>query len=203
MARIPPKRALRAQVRARPKPMPHAGPGAAAPAPVPDPFDYSADPILQRIRALGQQRGADAEASATRLRQEAELDFSDAQNRLGRDEVEQPKRLTENLNRSNLFYSSEFGKQQGNLATGLLENRAAAGRRHNERLGGIESGLLGARRGIADDDIEAEEGAAGRLRDMLGDLPMQRPQRQPRPQRPQRVPRPPRLGLPRTPPTPY
>jgi hypothetical protein len=141
-----------------------------------DPYDFSGDPMLQRIRALGQARLQDAEAAAINLRRQAELDYGDVQARLGRERVERPRALTNALNQQNLFYSGEFGRQQSNLARSLLENEAGEQRRYQERLGGIESGLLEARRGYEQSGLEAEEEAAERLRERLGDLSFQQQQ---------------------------
>src|SRR2546423_262222 len=59
------------------KPAPAAQPVAGALAGTADPYDASADPTLQRILALGQQRGADAEAEALRLRKQLAIDYGD------------------------------------------------------------------------------------------------------------------------------
>ena len=153
-------------------PMPGAPPGAPAEQPAVDPYDYSADPILQQIRALGTQRVADAQAEAIRLRAQEAADWTDTQAQLGREQVERPRALTENLNRSNLFYSSEYGKQQSGLARQLAEDAAGAQRAHLGRLSGIESGLTETQRAAAEQGIGAEGEAAQRMRDRLGDLPL-------------------------------
>jgi len=149
--------------------------GAPGQPPEANPYDYSADPILQRIQALGESRFADAQAEAIRLRREAELDYGEVQQRLGRERVEKPRALTENLNQSGLFYSSHFGQEQSNLARSLLENEGVEQRKYQGRLSGIESGLLAARRSADEAGMDAEEEAAARLRERLGDLSLGRP----------------------------
>ncbi len=145
------------------------GAPAAPAAPAVDPYDYSADPILQQIKALGAQRMADAQAAAIRARATETSDYGDVQARLGREQVEKPRELTENLNKGNLFYSSEFGKQQTSLSRALAENAAGEQRRHQERLAGIDQGVLGVEREVQGEGISAEEAAAERLRERLGD----------------------------------
>jgi hypothetical protein len=161
----------RGQVRPR-TPAPSAPAPVTPQQPVVDPYDFSADPMLQRIRASLQARLQDAEAAAIRLRSEAELDYGDIQQKLGRERIEKPRALSNALNEQNLFYSGAFGKQQTDLARSLLETEAGAHRTHTGRLGEIETGLLGARRSHEEGSAEAEEEAAERLRERLGDLPM-------------------------------
>lgn len=151
---------------------PAAGGVAQAPEELADPFDFSTDPILQRIQALGNRRRAEAQAAAGAARRQAEADWTDVQARLGREQVERPKALTENLNKGNLFYSSEFGKQQSDLARSLVEEAGAAQSAHQRRLGDIEAGLRDEEEDIESDLIGAQESAADRLRERLGDLPL-------------------------------
>lgn len=155
------------------QPQPEPGPpGAPAPEPFVDPYDFSADPVLQRIMAIGARRRAEAQAQALAARTGEEADWRDVQARLGRERIERPKALTEDLNRGNLFYSTEFGKQQGALARNLLEQAAGAERSHLERLSEIETAQRGVEEGVEDDIAAAREEAAARLRDRLGDLPI-------------------------------
>lgn len=146
-----------------------------------DPYDYTTDPVLQRIKAFGAQRLADAQAAAIRARQVAQSDYGDVQARLGREQIERPRALTESLNKSNLFYSTEYGKQQTGLARTLAENAADEQRRHQERLAGIDQGVLDVERGVQGESMSAEEAAAERLRERLGDLPVGRQERRPMP----------------------
>jgi hypothetical protein len=150
-----------------------APPGQAGPSdPYVDPYDFSTDPILQKIKAASQQRMADAQARAIRLRGEEDADYADVQRHLAKERVDKPRQLTESLNDQNLFYSGAFGKQQTELATSLLDNEASAQRTHDTRLGGINDWLLGSQRDEESVVGEGEEGAAGRLAERLGDLPI-------------------------------
>lgn len=153
---------------------PGQGPPALGAPPEVDPYDYSGDPVLQRIKAFGAQRLADAQAAAIRARGVAESDYGDVRARLGREQIDRPRALTESLNKGNLFYSSEYGKQQTDLSRNLAENAAAEQRRHQERLAGIDEGVLDVERGIQGESMSAEEAAAERLRERLGDLPVGR-----------------------------
>lgn len=155
------------------------GGGGGLGAPEADPYDYSADPLLQRMRAFGAQRLAEAQAAAIRARQVAESDYGNVQARLGRERVERPKALTESLNKGNLFYSSEFGKQQTDLSRVLAESAAEEQRRHQERLTGIEQGVLDVGREVEGENMSAEEAAAARLQERLGDQQFQQPQPRP------------------------
>lgn len=166
---------------------------AGAPAGVVDPYDTSGDPTLQRILALGQQRKDDAEAEALRLRKQLAIDYGDselarslgldeetiaaaAQNPFSRiakmrlNEVNKPRALDEGL--GNLFYSSTGNQRRSDLSSALLEDRANAERDVRGGLSGIENSLLATERDIQSGDISANEDAAQRLRDRLGDLPL-------------------------------
>lgn len=156
----------------QPQPEPGQQQGVNPGEPMQDPYDFSADPVLQRIMAMGERRRAEAQASALAARNTEEADWRDVQARLGREQVERPKALTENLNKGNLFYSSEFGTQQGNLARSLLEDAASAQRTHLGRLSDIESGQRGIEEGVEEDIASARESAAERMRERLGDLPL-------------------------------
>ena len=163
-------------------------------APGADPYSYESDPVLQRTRALGERTIAEAEADALRQRRQLALDYGDEQaaRELGLSEADiaaakanpfsarakqakaahdQPVALDENLNKGNLFYSSARGTQQQNLSMALLEDQAGAARSFNEGAGGIAQGLLGTRRGVEEGNWAAEQDAAGRRQQQIGDLP--------------------------------
>jgi len=174
-----------------PAPAPAAAPGA-APA---NPYDFSVDPILQRIKAFGEQSVRDAEAEALRYRKQLAIDYGDAdlarslglddatiaaagsnalstRAKLGRERVARPKALDEQLNdRDNLFYSGARIKQQGDLSTALLDQENTARGAVQGRFSDIESALTSARSAAAERNIGGEEDAADRLRERLGDRP--------------------------------
>lgn len=158
-----------------------------------DPYDPSLDPTLQRIRARGQARIAEAQAEALRLRREAALEYGDEglarelglsdadiaaardnpfsiRAKLAKARAEAPKQLDEDLNQQNLFYSGTRVARQSDLANSLLERESNAAGAIRSRLGDIQRGLTDTERDIEGENIGAEEDAAARLRDRLGDL---------------------------------
>jgi hypothetical protein len=176
-------------------------PGAGAPAPgapAVNPYDYSADPAYQRIRALGQRDVGDAEAQALAARKQLAIDQGDpslapdeqtaAAARanpfsimagLAKHRAEDPRALIEADNSQNLFYSSTAAKHQSDLVRSLLESETNARAQGRSAASQIGAGLLRARQGAADQLGQAQEEAAGRLRERLGDLPVGAQQVQP------------------------
>lgn len=175
-------------------------PGAGAPGQIEDPYNFESDPALQRIIALGQRRTAEAEARALARRKQLAIEFGDES--LADDEAtklaarnnpfsrraqfekaarEEPKALTENLNQGNLFYSSEFGKRQSDLAQNLLARQQAMQMEARGGVSDIDDELRGVREGVEETIFGAREDAADRMRERLGDLPMRRPGFQIRP----------------------
>lgn len=157
-------------------------------------YDFSADPILQTIQGQSQQRQAEAEASALAARKQLAIDFGDPS--LAPDEAtrqaalanpfsrralfekqaaEQPKQLTQQLSQQNLGYSSAGAKQQSDLATQLLGEQAAMQGEARGRLSDIDQQRRGTLSGIQDALVQAQQDAAGRLRDRLGDLSVRQP----------------------------
>lgn len=157
-----------------------------------DPYDFSSDPALLRIQALGQRTIAEAEADALRQRRQLALDYGDAQaaRELGLSEadiaaaganpfsvrakqakaaVERPKELSANLSKANLGYSSAGATQQTDLATGLLEDQSNAARDFQGASGGIAQHLLEARRGVEEGNWQAQQDAATRRQEQMGD----------------------------------
>jgi hypothetical protein len=171
---------------------PGGGGGAGAPAsPDVNPYDYSADAGYQRVRAIGQRDVGDAEAQALAARKQLAIDQGDpslapdAQTAaaasanpfsimagLAKHRAEDPRALTEADNSQNLFYSGAAAKHQSDLVRSLLESETNARAQGRSAASQIDSGLLQARQGAADQTAQAQEEAAGRLRDRLGDLPV-------------------------------
>jgi hypothetical protein len=171
--------------------------GALAPAPVAqppavDPYDFSMDPALQRIQALGQRTIAEAEADALRQRRQLALDYGDEQaaRELGlseadiaaakanpfsvrakqaREAVERPRDLSANLSKANLGYSSAGVGQQMDLSRALLEDQSNAARAFQGATGGISQHLLEARRGVEEGNWQAQQEAAARRQEQMGD----------------------------------
>lgn len=137
-----------------------------------DPYDYSADPILQQIRALGVQRMADAQAAAIRERATAEADWADTQASDTRDQTRMPRALIDSLSSHNLGYSSAGNTQQTDLARSLTEGAAAHQRAYQEQLSGIQGHLTDTERDVAAGNVSAEQDAAQRLQDRIGDTPV-------------------------------
>jgi hypothetical protein len=184
------------RVAAAPRPGPLAQ--AAAPAPVqppPNPYDFSSDPLYQRIMALGEQRTEQANAAALSARTQDVIDYGDpdlarslglgdaaataaARNPfsvlagLARNEKAAPAALDESLNKQNLFYSGARGKQQSDLAMSLGQNRYNAWQANTGRLTGITNTLTGSLNAIADQESQAAQDAATRRQQQLGDLPV-------------------------------
>jgi hypothetical protein len=142
--------------------------------------DYSADPILQQIRALAIRNEAAAQAQAGDSRRQAllsfgyvpGLDYGDAATaeaarqspfsvvqQLARTHGQRVRSLDENLNKSNLYYSSYRGQQLGNEATAYLGEQAGAQEKLQGILGSISSGLAGARQTEAERVAQAEQDA--------------------------------------------
>jgi hypothetical protein len=176
------------------RPLPRRGAAAPAPAPQPavDPYDFSMDPALQRIQALGQRTIAEAEADALRQRRQLALDYGDEQaaRELGLSEadiaaakanpfsvrakqakeaIERPRELSGNLSKANLGYSSAGAGQQADLARSLLENQSNAARAFQAGAGSISQGLLGARRGVEEGNWQAVQDAATRRQEQMGE----------------------------------
>jgi len=147
-----------------------------------NPFDFSTDPILQRIAALQTMRRQDAQAEATRLRSELDIEFGfgaagdtnpfSVRAKLAEQEQKAPGKLDESLNPSNLFYSSTRDTRQADLSKSLLEARASAEGAYRKRGSDIEGGLRSALLNADEEDARAREDAAERLRERLGDLPV-------------------------------
>ena len=156
-----------------------------------DPYDFSADPILQRVQALGARRTAEAEAAALAARRQLAIDTGDVS--LAPDEEtrqqalnnpfsvraqfekkahDQPLQLAGQLSQQNLGYSSAGATQQSNLATSLLGEQASNQATERQALSGIEEALRQAREGAQNDITAAQEDAAARLQQRLGDTPV-------------------------------
>ena len=156
-----------------------------------DPYDFSADPILQRVQALGERRSAEAEAQALAARRELAISSGDEslapdeETRLAahnnpfstaalfaRKAAEEPKALVAGLSKQNLGYGSEGAKQQSNLATALLGEQASNQAATRGHLSDINAALLSAQQGVQNDITDAQGAAADRLQTRIGDTPV-------------------------------
>jgi hypothetical protein len=153
-----------------------------------DPFDLSADPILQRIRALSQRGRADAQAEAQRLISQLAIEYGDEEaggaaaaanpfsikKKLAEARVKEPRQLIESLNKENLFYSSTKDIKENDLLKDLLGRETSASNAYRGARGDISENLRRALLGYDESDAEALGGAEERLRDRYGDLPIRR-----------------------------
>lgn len=149
--------------------------------------NYESDPVLARIRALGQQNVANAESEAAALRKQAVIDtgLADVGAELGLDAAtlqaarENPlsvaarlanearlreSQLNESLNQQNLFFSGHRGTQLGELARSQMAEQADLTRDLRAALGGIDQGVLEARQAASLDEQGAMEAAAEAMR---------------------------------------
>ena len=175
------------QARANPN---AAGPAASAPGAAPGAppagnpsFDYSSDPILQKIKAISGQSRDNARAEAGNLRRQTAIDFGDegiarqvgdestvaaaAGNpfsylaRLNRDGQEATRQTEQNYG-GNLFFSGARGNALGQLGQNLIERQADVTGQGRARLGEIEANLLAAEQFASAQEMQAEEDAAQR-----------------------------------------
>ena len=170
---------------------PATAPGAASGAPnaAGSPFDYSADPILQQIRAAGQQQIASQEAATLAGQRRLLTDYGDpdlarsilgAGDPAGQAAGQNPfsvrtnmKRsydqgvgsLEEGLNKSNLFYSSTRGKELGNAATAYQGQQAGAARQVQDMLSELAAALVATRTGVSSEIAQAQAEAAQRAQE--------------------------------------
>ena len=140
--------------------------------PAVDPYDPSADPTLQRIRAFGAQQLAMAQAAAINARTQENADYGDVQAGDTRAQHDQPIALSAQQSRENLGYSSAGAVQQSDLSRALVATAAQHSREHQGRLQGIQDALTGVQQDVASNDIQAQQDAADRLREQLGNLPV-------------------------------
>jgi hypothetical protein len=168
---VPPRRSLvplRMATPAAPHvtPAPTQGGGVPAPAPGVGGSDFSSDPILAQIRAMVQQNDAAAEASAGAARTQALIRFgfdpsmaglydkntaAAAQGnpfsvlaQLAHNHQARARNLDENMNKSNLFYSSSRGQAIGEEGRQYLGEQSSAQSSLQDLFGQIQGGLLSA-----------------------------------------------------------
>lgn len=149
-----------------------------------DPFDFSADPILQRIKAISQRGRAEAAAEAERLTQQLAIEYGDEEaggaaaaanpfsirKKLEKARVDEPKALLNNLNESNLFYSGHRQTRERDLMTDLLGRETAASNAYRGARGDISASLREALMSADEREAGGSEEAAMRLQERLGDL---------------------------------
>lgn len=135
-----------------------------------DPYDPSADPTLQRIKAFGANRLAQAQAAAISSRQQAEADYADTQAADTRSQHDEPIALSAGQSKANLGYSSTGAQQQSDLSRALVATANQHQRDQQDRLNAIQGTLQGVQEDVAGQDIQAQQDAADRLRERLGDL---------------------------------
>lgn len=184
---------VRRLVRQRGRAATHQPPGAvlAPPEQAVNPYDYSADAGYQRVRAIGERDVGNAQADALAQQKQLAIDQGDpslapdeqtaaaaranpfsVMAQLAKHRAEDPRALTEADNSQNLFYSGAAAKHQSDLVRSLLQQETDANSSARARMSDIQGGLLQARQSAADQTSQAQEEAAGRLRDRLGDLPV-------------------------------
>lgn len=165
--------------------------GAPGGQPAVDPYNFDADPVYQRVIAANQRRVQEAQANSLAARKQLAIDSGDES--LAPDEAtrqaarnnpfslaaqfakharEQPRALTEQDNANNLFYSSAAGQHQSELAQQLLAEQAGNQAQTRGRLSDIESALRGEQQGAESDLLDAQQAAADRRQQQLGDLPV-------------------------------
>lgn len=169
------------------------GAGTSAPAfePRANPYDFSGDAIYQQAHAGGVQRLADAEAQSLAARKQLAIDMGDpslapdaesaaaaSANPFSRAaglrlrQANEPRALDQSLAKDNLIYSSTAGTRQADLQRSFLADQSQNQSEARSRLGDILSALAGARQDVAEQDVSAQQEAAGRRRDQLGDSPV-------------------------------
>lgn len=147
---------------------------------------YDADPVLQQIRALGAMNVSQAEAAALSGKKEAAVRYGnpDIVRALGLDEgtvqaaagnpfsttatlnfanAQQVRGLNENLNRSNLFYGTERGRQLSLQDRLYQEQTARAGDEFRKTISDLDAALLAAKMESEWQNAQAEGGAAWRM----------------------------------------
>lgn len=162
-----------------------APPPAAAPPPAPgaaDPYDFSSDPILQRIQAYDTQARANAQASADAARNQLAIAFGDASgitgdSATGKAAAANPFSVLANLkrgydqtvhqhdealNNDNLFYSGARVNQLQQDATGYQQQQYSARQQALAALGGIQNSLAQALSGADQADMQGQQDAYGR-----------------------------------------
>jgi hypothetical protein len=146
--------------------------------------DYTSDPILARIRALGAQRVTEAEANALMQKQRLAIGYGDPAfaRKIGVDESfakaaeANPFSTTKELARGkkrrdvfdinrplsdykNLFYSSERGRQLSVSGESYLRDQASAQSAVQQQLEQITQAVLQAKLQAQADEIAAEQAA--------------------------------------------
>lgn len=152
---------------------------------------YESDPILARIKAIGAQNVANAEAEAAALRKQAILESGlgnvgaeigvdpltvQAANEnpfgkrqaLERTALERGRALDEQLNQGNLFYSGHRVNELGDLSRNTAEAQNSLSTELRKILGQIDSGVLSARAQAAEDE---GEGILNLPPDPVADIP--------------------------------
>jgi len=162
-----------------------AGAAQAAPQAAPLAVDLSQDPILQQIRAIGQQHTQGAQGDELSGRKQAliaygydpSLDslYPDENTREAakqnpfsvlaiqkHDYGQRTTALEENLNKGNLFYSGARGTQLGENSRAYQQQQAGSYGVLNDTLGGLQRALLAARQEEADRNATGLAEAYGR-----------------------------------------
>lgn len=145
--------------------------------------NYESDPVLAKIKALGQQSVGNAQTEAAKLRKQAIIDTGLADvgaeigldagtlqaarenplsvaARIQRESALRNAQLDESLNQQNLFYSGYRGTQLGNLGRDVMEEQANLSRDLRAALGGIDQGVLDAQSEATAREQEAISNAA-------------------------------------------
>jgi hypothetical protein len=146
-------------------------------------FDFSGDPILARIRALNAQNISQAEASALAQRKRAEigygydpaLQYEDSSTQEAAKQnpfsalaqllfghTQRAGNLDESLNKANLFYSGERGKQVGLEGRQYTLEQTNAQGNYQNTMDAIAQAVLQAKMQAQQQEVQAESDAYGR-----------------------------------------
>lgn len=161
------------------------------PQPGADPYNTSTDPALMRIQAAMQQAQANADAQAIQARNQLAIDYGDPSlaadeggrsaaranpfsraATLAKERVDAPRAIDNSDSQSNLFYSSAHGQHQSELARALLGEEASNRTSAQQGLSTIEQGRLGSMSDWQDRLAQAQQDAADRAQQRIGDLPV-------------------------------
>lgn len=149
-----------------------------------DPYDYSVDPILNKIKALSRTQRVNAQSEADAIRKQLGIAYGSAEAvgfandpltlqaandnpfslnaELKRSYDRGLEQLDQTLNSQGLFYSGERARQLGLAAEDYLRQQAAAKGNLQQHLADVQSSLTAALLGADQQDITAETDAAGR-----------------------------------------
>lgn len=145
-------------------------------------YDYSADPVLQSVRAAGARSRADAQASALAARKRLAILFGDSTGivddtataqaargnpfstlaEINRGYERDVKQTDEAYNKRNLFYGGHRGQALARALEGRQRGEYQARNTLMDTLGGVDRELAQALSAMTEREIQAENDAANR-----------------------------------------